>query len=313
MLSNNTLALCIPAYNAALLLPTLLTSAANQEIPFDEIYVYNDCSNDHTSEVAKAYGATVIEGDKNVGCSTGKNRLAEVAKSNWLHFHDADDDLLPNFTTVAHRWIDSENPPDIILMHYHYKVYGTNEFILEPHYDIAALKADPVKFSITDKLVNFAVIRKESFLKIGGFNTDPDVLYNEDRAFYTRATINGLSLDYDPELTCINYYFEGSMSVQNRAKCAQATSHVWDYVIENTNGKYNKEIAAQLLNNAAFAASAKDWKTVKKSISTAHNIYPIANPGGSIWFKRAFLISPYLSFFIREWVIDNLTSKRKKA
>lgn len=313
MSSNNTLALCIPAYNAASLLPKLLASAADQHIPFDEILVYNDCSTDKTAEVAKSYGAVVVEGDVNRGCSSGKNRLAEVAKSNWLHFHDADDDLLPNFTTVAHRWIDSSNPPDIILMHYHYKVYGTNEFILEPHYDIAALKADPVKFSITDKLVNFAVVKKEPFLEIGGFNTNPEVLYNEDRAFYTRATINGLTLDYEPELTCINYYYEGSMSVKNRAKCAQATWHVWDNVIENTNGLYNKEIAGQLLNNAAFAASAKDWATVKKSIYTAHNIYPLANPGGSKWFKRAFLISPYLSFFLREWVIDNLTSKRKKV
>ena len=307
------MALCIPAYNAALLLPKLLASAASQHIPFDEILVYNDCSTDNTAEVAKSYAAVVVEGDVNRGCSSGKNRLAAVAKSNWLHFHDADDDLLPNFTTVAHRWLDSANPPDIILMHYHYKVYGTNEFILEPHYDIAALKTDPVKFSITDKLVNFAVVKKEPFLEIGGFNTNPDMLYNEDRAFYTRAAINGLTMDYEPELTCINYYYEGSMSVKNRAKCAQATWHVWDYVIENTNGKYNKEIAGQLLNNAAFAASAKDWATVKKSISTAHNIYPLAGPGGSKWFKRAFLISPYLSFFIREWIIDNLTSKRKKA
>ena len=100
-----SLALCIPAYNAALLLPKLLTSAREQAIPFDEILVYNDCSTDNTAEVARQYGATVVEGDVNSGCSTGKNRLAEVATSDWLHFHDADDDLLPNFTTVAHRWI----------------------------------------------------------------------------------------------------------------------------------------------------------------------------------------------------------------
>ena len=61
ILKNNTLALCIPAFNAAELLPILLTSAKNQTIPFDEILVYNDCSTDNTSEVAKKYGANVID------------------------------------------------------------------------------------------------------------------------------------------------------------------------------------------------------------------------------------------------------------
>ncbi len=293
-----SLALCIPAYNASLLLPKLLTSAKAQLIPFDEILVYNDCSTDHTSEVAKKYGAIVVEGDVNRGCSCGKNRLAEVAKSEWLHFHDADDDLLPNFTTVAHRWIDKADVPDIILMHFHYVVHESNQFISEPKYDIAAMKTDPIKFSITNKLVNFALVRKKSFLEIGGFNTDPSVLYNEDRAFYSRATIKGLSLGYDPELTCINYWHESSMSGGNRAKCAKASLNVWKYVIENTSGKYNKEIAEQLLANATFAASADDWETTKGSVLEARKIYQQANPGGSDLFKILYAFASYKAF---EW------------
>ena len=48
-----TIALCIPAYNAAWCLPKLLKSANDQLIPFDEILVYNDCSTDNTEEIAK--------------------------------------------------------------------------------------------------------------------------------------------------------------------------------------------------------------------------------------------------------------------
>ncbi len=308
---SNTLALCIPAYNAATFLPKLLLSAKHQEILFDEIFVYNDCSTDNTSEIARQYGAIVIEGDINRGCSAGKNRMAEIAKSSWLHFHDADDDLLPNFTRVAHRWIEKSGCPDIVLMHFHYVNSVDNVLIAEPQYDIEELKRDPVKFSITNKLVNFAVIKREPFLKIGGFNTDPNVLYNEDRAFYTRATINGLSIGYEPELTCINYYHENSMSVANRAKCAKATYHVWNYVIENTNNRYSKEIAEQLLRNATYAATAKDWDSVNKSVNRAMQIYPNANPGGGAFFKFLFQIHPYYSIFLREWVITNLTKKRK--
>lgn len=310
MANSNTLALCIPAYNAALLLPKLLISAKAQTIPFDEILVYNDCSTDNTSEVARQYGAMVIDGDKNRGCSTCKNNLAEVANSNWLHFHDADDDLLPNFTQVAHRWINKENAPDIILMHFHYVVSGTNQFISEPNYDMEAIIADPIRFNITNKLVNFAIIKKESFLRIGGFNTDLNVLYNEDRAFYSRATINGLSLGYDPELACINYWHESSMSGGNRAKCSKAALHVWKYVIENTGVKYSKEIAEQLLANAAFAASAQDWQTAKLSVKIANKIYAKADPGGSVLFKILYAISPINAYLWREWLLRHVLRKR---
>lgn len=312
MPNKSTLALCIPAYNAAELLPTLLTSANNQIIPFDEILVYNDCSKDNTSEVAKKYGATVLEGDINRGCSTGKNRLAEVAKSDWLHFHDADDDMLPNLTQVAHNWTNKEGSPDIVALHYEYRVAGTNEFILEPNYNVEEMKANPVRFSITNKLVNFAIIRKEAFLKIGGFNTNPDVLYNEDRAFYTKATINGLSLGYESELTCINYYQQSSMSVKNRAKCARASYYVWQYVIDATGEKYKEDIAKQLLDNAAFAATADDWDTVKKSIALARSIQVNSIPSGSKYFQHLYKLSPYYSFFLREKMIRHLTTKRNK-
>src|SRR5690348_347154 len=85
-----TLALCIPAYNAGRYLPRLLRAAHAQEgPPFDEILVYDDCSTDDTAAIAGAYGATVIRGDVNRGCSFGKNQLAQRAVSDWIHFIDA--------------------------------------------------------------------------------------------------------------------------------------------------------------------------------------------------------------------------------
>ena len=101
-MSNSTLALCIPAYNAADHLPRLLESAQNQAKPFDEILVYDDCSTDNTAEVARSYGATVVSGDENRGCLYGRAQLAEYASTDWIHFHDADDDLLDGFAEACH-------------------------------------------------------------------------------------------------------------------------------------------------------------------------------------------------------------------
>lgn len=308
----SSIALCIPAYNAAEYLPRLLRSAKGQLIPFNEILVYNDCSTDNTAEIAEKFGATVIEGKVNSGCSTGKNRLAIIAKSDWLHFHDADDELLPNFTKVAYKWMDRPTAPDIILLHYQYKDFATGELMGEPDYAEEEIKSDPIRFTITNKVVNFALLKKKSFLSIGGFNTDASVLYNEDRAFYTRASIAGLSFDYEPELTCINYYYPGSMSANNKARCAKAALNVWRLVKEKTGEKYNKEIAEQLLADATYAATAKDWKTVDGSVQMACTIFPSVIPLGSRYFRWLYKVVPKKSFFIREILIKYFTAKRRK-
>ena len=75
-----TLALCIPAYNAAWCLPNLLDGVQRQSRPFDEILVYDDCSSDETAAVAERFGARVIRGGTNVGCSTAKNRMAAATQ-----------------------------------------------------------------------------------------------------------------------------------------------------------------------------------------------------------------------------------------
>jgi glycosyltransferase involved in cell wall biosynthesis len=306
-----SIALCIPAYNAAWCLPKLLISASKQVPAFNEILVYNDCSTDNTEDIAKQYGATVINGRVNVGCSTGKNELAKLAKSEWLHFHDADDDLLPNFTAVAQKWINRVSAPNIVLMHYHYIDFDTGKLLGQPSYCARDLQKDVVKFTIDNKVVNFALIRKMPFLSIGGFDVDPNVLYNEDRAFYTKASINGLSFGYEKELTCINYYYKKSMSASNRAKCAKAQYAVWKKVVHAVGFKYGTEITNQLYQTATYAATASEWRTVYRLLKLAKKISPGQVPIGSSVFLTFFKVNPFMSFLLREVIIRTLTNKRK--
>src|ERR1051326_8043102 len=117
MTARPTLAMLIPAYNAAGYLPRLLDSAMRQTQPFDEIWVYDDCSNDGTAAVAERYGARGVRGDINCGCSHGKNRLAAETSCDWIHFHDADDELMPNFVECARTWM-SDGRFDVVLFAY---------------------------------------------------------------------------------------------------------------------------------------------------------------------------------------------------
>jgi glycosyltransferase involved in cell wall biosynthesis len=299
----STIALCIPAYNAAWCLPRLLNSAKQQQISFDEILVYNDCSTDETSAIARAYGATVIDGDMNIGCSSGKNKLAAIAKSDWLHFHDADDDLLPNFTTVAHKWIQKEDSPDIVLLNYKQIDFLSGKLLGELDYDVKKLKSDTIKFCIDNKIVNFALIKKNPFLQIQGFDEDSSILFIEDRAFYIKAAISRLTFGYEPAVTCLNYYYLGSMSTANKARWPAAGYHLWVKVNESVGTRYPNEICSQLFQNAIWAGKANGWDTVKKSLALANKINPDFSPPGSRLFLKAFKVSPFYSFCLREMIL----------
>ena len=298
----STIALCVPAYNAAWCLPRLLKSAKNQIMPFDEILIYNDCSTDNTEEIAIKYGAKVINGLDNKGCSYGKNKLAEVAKSEWLHFHDADDELLPNFVEIAKKWISIEKNLDIVLLNFEYRDFETNKTLSFGNYNREALLSDNTKFVVEHKLVNFALIRKQPFLQIGGFNTDPKMLYTEDRAFYSRAVVNKLMFDYEDNITCINYRYQKSMSASNLLKCSYANYHVSLYLLENLDTRLNKELAQNFWENATIAASFQDWYLTKNCIKNALMLDRNYHDQ-SILFQFIINLNPFFAFWIREKLI----------
>jgi glycosyltransferase involved in cell wall biosynthesis len=297
-----TLALCIPAYNAAWCLPRLLVSAKQQQIPFDEILVYNDCSTDNTSEIAVEFGATVVTGVKNIGCSAGKNKLAESVKSEWIFFIDADDELYSDFTVVAHKWMVKQEQPDVVLMGYKGIDFSSGKVLDEVKYDRDEFKRDSVKFTIDNKIVNFELIKKEPFLKIGGFDIDPDILYVEDRAFALKAALMGLSFDVGNDIIGVKYFFPGGMSVVDKSKWPRAGYHLWTKVNEAVGDRYPNEICYQLFQNAVWAGKANGWGTVKKSLQLVQKINPACLPPGSELFQLTFKISPFYSFYFRELV-----------
>ena len=146
-----SLALLIPAYNAARLLPDLLSSAANQTHQFDEIWVYDDASTDDTAGVATKLGANVVRGDLNRGCTFAKSALVERTQCDWVHFHDADDLLEPDFVQSARAWL-SRSDVDVIVFGCEERWRDTGEIISLNIPDDAFLASDPVGYVIKHKI-----------------------------------------------------------------------------------------------------------------------------------------------------------------
>ncbi len=300
----STIALCIPAYNASGYLPRLLESAQEQTTPFDEILVYDDCSTDNTAEVARSYGATVISGEENQGCTVGRKRLAEHASADWVHFHDADDELLPNFVELAQEWMEKEDPPDAVLFGYEYRDEESNELLATQRFDKEALQTDPIGYTIRTQINPFCgLYHRESFVEAGGPDTDPKVLYNEDCAMHCKLARAGLQFDADPEVTVINYKREGSMSRNNQVECARSRYFVLEKAARHNGDTHGQVIAQQLWKQAGILAAHLQWDLADRAAHLAVRLHGRIPTHGGTLFRIAAALQPRLGLRVREWAI----------
>ncbi|WP_165825448.1 glycosyltransferase family 2 protein [Pedobacter yonginense] len=301
----NRIAICIPAYNAALYLGRLLKSVEAQEIPFDEVLVYNDASTDETAAIALKFNATVINGERNLGCSAGKNVLLNKTSCNYVHFHDADDELLPNFTHLAHQWIDNGNCPDVVLFDFEWRDQERKQLLSKSDFNDAALREDPIRYTILNQINPFCGLYKVDRLReIGGYDVDAKILYNEDVAFHCKLAIAGLTFAAEKEISIINWRMNNSMSASNQLKCAQAHYEVMKINADKLGNTYTKEIAYKLWANANALASFSDWDTAKKSIKLATKLNGKFPPEQeSRLFKLLAKIDPYFGLYLREQFI----------
>ena len=243
-----TLAMLIPAYNAAAYLPRLLDSSAQQTEPFDQIWIYDDCSSDDTAVIAERYGARVLRGDINRGCSYAKNVLAATTDADWLHFHDADDELMPTFVALARKWMQKADT-DVVLFPYEERDGSTGQYIATRFFDATDLARDTRSYAIRVQINPFCgLYRRTTFLSAGGYDEDPLVHYNEDVAMHIRLAFGGLTFAAETDIAIINHRRSRSMSAANRLKCLQAQYQVMRRTaLRNDAQCYAGEIAQRLL------------------------------------------------------------------
>lgn len=307
MTARATLAMLVPAYNAAEQLPRLLESAARQTQPFDEIWVYDDCSTDDTAAVAQRYGARTLRGEINRGCSYGKNRLAAETKCDWIHFHDADDELMPNFVERARGWM-SNGHFDVVVFAYEVRDDSTGGFICFWGFDPVAISADPRAYVIRNVVNPFCgLYRRERFLSAGGYDEDPLVLYGEDMAMHIRLAFHGLSFAADETTTVIHYNRRDSMSGSSALRCYQAHYQVLCKTAASEDAKpYANEIAQMLWVTAGVLTPHLDWRTADQAATLAARLGGRSSAATSRLFRALCCGSPRLAIRVREWLIRAL-------
>lgn len=308
----NTLALCVPAYNAAKHLPRLFESVRRQTTPFDQICVYDDASTDDTAVVAEQLGALVIRGQVNQGCSAGKNALLAQVGTAWVHFHDADDTLAPEFVERAKARMATDEF-DVLLFDYEQIDTASGTRMSRSDFGATDLLLDPVRYMLANTVNNGGVYSVHLLRQVGGFDLDPAVRYNEDRAFHLRLAEASARFALEPYIGSQFFFTPGSMSAANRAHCCLASYEITRRFAQSHPGRYQQEVGRLAWRNAACLASCLEWRGADACVNLA-----CENTGRNPWeaghlFKFICLVNPHLAIRVREALIRLFKSRHRNG
>jgi glycosyltransferase involved in cell wall biosynthesis len=248
------IALLIPCYNAASYLPRLMACVRDQTRPFDEILCYDDGSTDDTVKVARDLGLPVIVGEKNHGPAFARNRLAEAARSPWIHFHDADDLLTPQYVEKISSLLSDR--VDVAVCQMDWVLETTRELVLAWRYDERALVADAVAANLCNPIgVIACVFRRELLLRVGGF--DQAFRTWEDGDLQVRLSHAGARYRVVPDVLSIGLRHDrGASFAQNGDLNFEDRTRLLETYLRTLDSRHRPVIAAAAESHAAWLLAA---------------------------------------------------------
>jgi len=189
--------LLIPCFQAGRLLPRLLQSARAQRTPFAEIIAYDDGSTDDTLAVAHSLGLEIQSGGISRGLSYARNRLAEAARGEWIHFHDPNDELSPDFLQRLGGECNARN--DLVTCDADWIDDSTGARRCARHYEPGQLHHDPTRCLLVQPMsLNHALINRDRWLVLSG--CDETMPAWEEAEVIFRLALEGSVFHHVPEV-----------------------------------------------------------------------------------------------------------------
>ncbi len=173
----------IPALNEEKDLPKLLESLKNQTKKNFEVIVADAFSKDRTREIARSYGARIVDGGL---ISFGRNAGARVAKYDIFIFLDSDVWVEPNFIEIVEKSFVNTDL-DITSV---YTFWDTDSFKA----NFAYAMWDVFKFlrqrnKRPDGTGNGIIVRRKAFEEVNGFSEQRKI--GNDSDFIVRVALAG--------------------------------------------------------------------------------------------------------------------------
>jgi len=208
--------LLVPCYNSAAYLPRLMESVRAQTEPFAGILCYDDASADGTCAVARELGLRMVRGETNRGPAFARNRLAEGADTEWIHFHDADDLLDPRFVERMSGLLAPE--VDVAVCNMDWVTESSGRLEIAWRYDGDLLARDPVQSNLTNPVgVIACVFRREALRRVGGF--DESLRTWEDADLQVRLSLSGARYRTVPDVLATGMRHQTGASANQLQMC----------------------------------------------------------------------------------------------
>ena len=198
------LSVIIPAHNPEQTISPVLESVLNQELDSElEVIVVNNASTDHTVELVKRYPVLLLELKENQGAGSALNYGAERAGGEILVFVGAALVLLPGSLKLIEDFF-AQNPEFAGVVGNYTALPGDNNFASVYHNLFTVYHHQLTEPGIEWFWGALSAVRREVFLKLGGFNTTYPGAGAEDIELGYRLAEAGYKICYLPELRGIH-------------------------------------------------------------------------------------------------------------
>ncbi|WP_425090224.1 glycosyltransferase [Tropicimonas sp. S265A] len=169
----------VPAFNAETYIKTCLKALGEAGFSQDEIIVVDDGSTDATIEIARTYGARVIETRTNAGAAAARNTGAAASTRDILFFVDADVMVHSDTKEVVSTFFNTH--PSFAAV---FGAYDEDPAAPEPVSRARNLLHRFVHLESAGEVVSFwtgcGAVRRAAFEQVGGFDDTLDMMEDID-------------------------------------------------------------------------------------------------------------------------------------
>jgi glycosyltransferase involved in cell wall biosynthesis len=266
MTSRPTFGLLVPCKNGAAFLPRLFASAQAQVRAFDEIWLFDDGSDDRSGEVAAAHGARVLRSNHSLGPSAARNRLVAACTCDWLHFHDADDIMDPHY---LERTAARTGPEiDLVICDMPWVEEETGRRENHWTYDSAALARHPMAYLLINTIGGINGLYRRSALEaVGGF--DENLKFWEDLELNLRLSARGSRAAVVNEDLVTAYRRRGSYSNSNLGEVWRVKLRIMEKLLVAADAHLRSTLAAEAETIADRFAALGLWADVPSALALA--------------------------------------------
>lgn len=264
-MSAPTAALLVPCYNAVRFLPRLRAQVDRLVPAFDEVLLADDCSRDATATEAEALGFKILRLPKNLGPGGARNALARAVSTDWIHFHDVDDEIAPDYLTQV---TPAATPDSDIVLHFvDFIDEQTRAPVIRWSFDPAALATDPAVALLLGPLPTMSsFIRRSTFLAAGGF--DEELRCFEDGDLHFRLAAGGARLAAVPAVLEWSLR-HGDGAGSNQLYCFQCRLQFLENYAATQPARMHPHIAAEAERTATMLLRLDDAEHAGQAVALA--------------------------------------------